>query len=113
VSNTFRNLGFYSENVSQFPVITLRPQMGVRVGSDQLHVDVHPIAGLLDASFEHIARSEERRVGKECRFRGRRDHSKKNKQRVANNMDLESDNCHTTYQILAQSILACAYAPIP
>src|SRR5207249_10820865 len=58
VSNTFRNLGFYSENVSQFPVITLRPQMGVRVGSDHLHVDVHPIAGLLDASFEHIAHTK-------------------------------------------------------
>ncbi len=29
--------------------------MRVIVGLDQLHVDVHPVAGLLHAAFEHIA----------------------------------------------------------
>ncbi len=54
VGDAFRDLCFYSEDVGQLPVVTLRPQMRVVVGADQLHVDVHAIFSLLHTAFEHI-----------------------------------------------------------
>ena len=58
VGDAFRDLGFYTEDVGQLSVVTLRPQMRVVVGPDQLHVDVHPIACLLDTAFEHIGHAQ-------------------------------------------------------
>src|SRR6516162_8155301 len=58
VSDHFCNLGFYAENVGQLAVVTLRPEMRIVVGPDQLHVDVHAIAGLLDTAFEYMAHAQ-------------------------------------------------------
>ena len=70
VGDTFSDLGFYSKDVGQLPVITLRPQMRVIVGPDQLlsrNSGEHtPLAVGFGASPKHIFEVE--RVGADiCR----------------------------------------------
>ena len=52
------HLPFHREDISQFAIVALRPEMRVRRRFDQLHIDVHRVAGFLHAAFEQIGYAE-------------------------------------------------------
>ena len=51
IGNRLRDLAFDREDVDQFPIISLRPEMGVGQGINELHIYAHLIVGFLDAPF--------------------------------------------------------------
>jgi len=46
------------EDVLEFAIVALRPEMTVGLRIDQLQVDVHLLAGLLHAAFEDVGHSQ-------------------------------------------------------
>ena len=81
VGHALRDLALDREDVLQFAVVALRPQVAVVVRVDQLQVDVHLLAGLLHAAFEHGRDTEllgddlqVRRMARVLRGRRARDH---------------------------------------
>ena len=51
-----RDLVLQREDVVQVPVVSIRPDVRVVGGVDQLRRDAHAVAGLADAAFEHVRR---------------------------------------------------------
>ena len=50
-----RDLVLHGEDVSEVPVVTVRPDVHPRRGVDQLGRDAHPIVDLPYTSFDHMA----------------------------------------------------------
>src|SRR2546430_14614624 len=71
VGDGLGNFALDREHVVERPIIMLRPEMRIGPGVDQLGVYTNAVGRALHASLKHMrdARSEERRVGKECRSR--------------------------------------------
>src|SRR5262245_25139754 len=53
-----RELTLEREDILQFAIILLRPNLCVRLGVDELGVDPHPIAGNLHASLQHVRNTQ-------------------------------------------------------
>ena len=49
-----RELALQREDVLQLAIVFLRPNLGVRLGVDELSVDSHAIARNLEASLQHV-----------------------------------------------------------
>jgi hypothetical protein len=65
IGDGLRDLALDREDVLDVAVVALRPQVVVGGGLDQLHVDVHLVAGLLHAALENRGDAELHRDGLE------------------------------------------------
>src|SRR5438045_3635227 len=54
IGNAFCDFAFDSENIGQFPVVTLRPQMRIGIRLDQLDVDVDSVTRFLNTALKDI-----------------------------------------------------------
>ena len=52
------DFAFDAEDIFQLAIVALGPEVFIGRGLDQLHVDVHQLAGLLHAAFENIRDAE-------------------------------------------------------
>ena len=54
LGDSFRDLAFDREDVSQFSIVSVGPKMRVGQRVDQLHIHAHLIVRLLHAAFEDV-----------------------------------------------------------
>ena len=53
-----RDFAFHSKDIIEFAVIAFRPEMFVRRGANQLHIDVNGIGDFLHAALEKIRHTQ-------------------------------------------------------
>src|SRR5262249_23526911 len=53
-----RDVAFDCENISQFAVVSVRPELGTGLRVDQLHIDPHLIGRFLDATLKNVRYAE-------------------------------------------------------
>src|SRR5215831_2957966 len=56
--NSFGNVALDAKDVSQFSIISFRPELGIGLRIDQLHIDPHLIRRFLDATLKNVRHAE-------------------------------------------------------